>query len=236
MKLKLLGPLLKYYIKPLIQENLRTCQLQLLAGMPPKLIPDTYFTTTILIWLPFFATRFSNHQGTVLRGLSAEVVTVTREPGWKSRKATPLGKQRGRKRSKHLYTPQKSNVDSKKWPYGPFFEGVHLFQTIILGHGYVSFPGCTHGNRIKPNFGEFRYHWWKKNPAPVGGVFLKACLLEFSCSFHINLCKSAVGASTGIFNFMSFRGDIRVWGCVQTKNHQFFPIPHHPSSTQDIMS
>lgn len=138
--------------------------------MLPKLIPDTYFTTSILIWLPFSATRFSNHQGTVLRGLSAEVVTVTREPGWKSRKATPLGKQRGRKRWKHLYT------------------------AIILGHGYVSFPGCTHGNRIKPSFGEFPYYLvGKKSCTCWGDVFEPMPLGIFMYLLSISTCARVRG-------------------------------------------
>lgn len=96
----------------------------------------------------------------MLRGLSAEVVTVTREPGWKSRKATPLGK-RGRKRWKHLYTPQKSNVDSKKWPYGLSFwaMGMLVLQDVLteteLSQVLESSPTT----------------WWKKILHLLGGCF-----------------------------------------------------------------
>ena len=33
-------------------------------------------------------------------------------------------------------TPQKSNINTKKWPY---FKGIHLFQTIILGPSMLVF-------------------------------------------------------------------------------------------------
>ena len=65
----------------------------------------------------------------------------------------------------NIYTPQKSNIDTKKWPY---FKGVHLFQTIILGI-HVSFPGCIY-------------------------IFYSHCHLLGSVNVNANSCTFTTGA------------------------------------------